>query len=539
MLAGASLFTSCDDPNTQEPPQEEPVGPDSPQKPEEPTDSTVTGTLFEIELTGLNATGVNMRVVPVDYEGGYYFDVLRTDNYEYCEANGWQDFIDYTVASIAENNLMTVEEVLKGITSFGADEWTFMGLNQNTDYYAVVMGIDSVGKLCTEIVSEVFHTPDVEMSENTFEITITNETYDGADYTVIPSDKEEYYFSCIVSKVVADQYNVDEALAAYCMSIFPDVNAMLSKGDISYENEGMCQPGRDFYVVAFGYDSGVITTPVAKKSFSTITDGDPSTCEFTFEIGKVTHDEAHVAVTPSNQYNVFFMELIRSDDLEFFKQEYNSEDLQEVMGRFWKEEFLPMISMDMGAAQFVDMVCIWGGLVGGTDHMTFSFLSMETEYIAWAVCLDAEGNPVSDFYFSEPFTTENEIISSATSDIEILGYFDGSELEGEYHNDGFAVVVCSITPSDDAVTWYSDLFAGDLSESSRRNHIKNLTEYSISEQNTRLMIKIAYWDTPCSALSVAQDADGNYGMVDCEVMYCDESRALPADKFTQYLDMLE
>ncbi len=542
ILTGISIFTACEDPNT-EPPQEEPVGPDNPDNPDDPQNPSDTtkpaGELFLIELTDLNATGVNMRVEPVDYNGGYYFDVVKIDTYDYCFEYGWQGFMDYTVNSVAESNMMTPEEVLRGITSFGADEWTFMGLDYNTDYYAVVMGIDSVGTVCTEIVSKAFKTPDVEMSENTFEITISNATYDGADYTIAPSKKDEPYFSCIINKVVADECGTDEELAQYCLGLFPDVNEMLSTGDISHTNDGMCQPGREFYVVVFGYDSGVITTSVAKESFATITDGDPATCQFSFELGIVTHDEAEVYVTPSNQFNAFFTELIKVEDLNFIMELTGNEDRQAAMEYYWKEEYLASIASEITPAQFVDIACVWGDHVGGTSYMNFKFLTKETEYIAWSVCLDAEGNPAGDFYFSEPFSTESEIISEATADIEVLAYFNGSELEGEYKNKGFAVVVCSITPSDDAVNWYSDLFAGDVSESARRDVLNNLVgDYSISEKNAKIMIKIAYWDDPCSALAIAQDADGNYGLVDCEVITCLKSEARPAEEFQQYLDMM-
>ncbi len=538
ILTGISMFTACEDPNTQEPPQEEP---DTPEKPDDPKDTTeLKSVLFEIELTDLNPTGVNMRVMPIDYEGGYYFDVLKSESYEYASDNGWQGFLDYTFGSIAEANMITIEEVLKSLTSYGTDEWTFMGLDYNTDYYAVVMGIDSLGQLTSEIVSEPFKTPNVEMSLNTFEITVSNATYNGADYTIVPSNKEEAYFSCIVSKVIADQFTTDEELAAYCMSIFPDVNAMLKKGDMSYTNDGMCQPGREFYVIAFGFESGVVTTPIAKESFATITDGDPATCEFTFKTGIITHDRAEVFVTPSNQFNVFFVNIIATEDINFFMEEYNTTDRQAMMNRYWTEEFLPVISQEMTPAQFADMASIWGDIVGGTDAIDFKFLSKETEYIVYAVCLDAEGNPAGDFHFSEPFTTESEIVSQATADIEVLAYFNGSELTGEYNYKGFAVVVCSITVSEDAVNWYSDLFANDVSSSNRYNLLNNLVgDYSLSEKNVKTMIKIAYWDDPCSALAVAQDADGNYGLVDIEVITCKKSEALKAEEFEKYLEMME
>ncbi len=489
---------------------------------------------FVIELTDLNATGVNMRIVPVNYEGGYYFDVVTEESYAYYTENGWQELIDYTVSNIANDYQMSEEEALRAIMSYGPDEWTFQNLDYNTGYHAVAMGVDGIGFICTDVVEEAFRTPDVEMSENTFEITISNITYDGADYTVIPSDKEATYFSMIVSKVVADEFETDEELVGYCKSLVPDPNMLVTKGDFTLKNQKMSQPGRDFYVVAFGYESGVVTTEITKETFSTMTDGDPATCSFDFNIGKVTHNSVELSITPSNRFNVYFSELITMEDLNIFKGMFD-DDVQKAMEYYWNEGILAMLEADMGLtpAQFTDVVCIWGDLVGGTDHSTIDFLDMDTEYIAYAVCLDANGQPEGDFYFSKAFITEKEVISSVSADMKVVGYFDGNEIEGEWNTPGQAVVVMEITPSEDAVCWYADLFADDISSSGRYNIIKNLTVYGGVYKPT-ILIATTPWNYTCTAVAIAQDADENYGAPSFEVFECYKENILPVEEFYQY-----
>ncbi len=485
---------------------------------------------FDIILTDLNATGVNMRVEPIGYDGGYYFDVLSEENYAYYNENGWQELIDYTVYNIANDYQMPYEEALAAIMSFGADEWTFYGLEYDAAYYAVVMGLDGEGAICTEIEIEPFRTPDVEIVDNTFEITVSNVTYTGVEYTVVPSNKEETYFTCTISKVVADELALDEAIAGYCLSIYPDPNEQLKRGDYTSRGSGGHQPGRDFYAVAFGYTQGVVTTDVTKVAFSTPTDGDPATCTFEISVGNVTHNSARVSVKPSNEYNVYFTELIAVEDVEALKEYIGSDDMQDVMETYWNDGILPMITegYGMSPAQFADMMCMWGEY--GTKY---GYLDMATEYMAFAVCLDAYGQPVGDFYLSESFTTETEVISSATAEIKVIGYFNGDEIEGEWNLPGEAVVVMEITPSDDAECWYSDLFAYDVSGSSRYNHIQNLTVYG-GEYMPRILIKSTPWNFECTALSVAQDADENFGLVSWEVFECYKDNALPTEDFYEY-----
>ncbi len=499
--------------------------------------------MFSIELYDLYATGVTMRVTPKENGRGYYFDILTEENFTYYTEHGWQELIDYTVHGIANDYGMSAEEAVEAITSLGPDEWTFKTLTNDTAYHAVVIPIDTAGDVNAEIVEEPFATPKVEGSDNTFSITVGNAGHDGADFTVTPSSDDPYFVN-IVSKAVADEFHTEDELTAYCTGTVPVVDEFVQSGKYNLANQHFCQPGRDFYVVVFGYDAGVVTTPVSKAEFSTTTDGDPASCTFRFETGTVTHNTAEVAVTPSNQYNVFFWEAIATEDLEFFRELYAEEegitDLQDVMAMYWQTEVLEVMcdETDMTAAQFVDMAALWGGAVGGTDLSTLTFLDEQTEYVAWAVTIDAYGQPVGEFMFSEPFTTSKEVVSPARADIRIVGCFNGDELTGEWHTENNAVVVMEITPSADAVEWYSDFYAGDVSYSDRYNLIKNLTEYS-GNYCPEILIRTTPWEYYCSAISVAKDAAGNFGEVSCEVDLFYRSKARPAEEFEQYASKAE
>ncbi len=503
---------------------------------------------FDIVLDNITATSAYMGVTPKGYSGGYYFDVLTVESYAYNIEHGFEALIEYTVNSIMENDDdVTREDALRQMTSHNSDEWDFLGLDQGTEYYAVAMGIDANGRVCTGVKSKRFQTVKVDMSANTFNITVSNVTHDGADYRIVPSVKTESYVAGFINKSVADEFKSDDEIVEWCLSIVQDPSSITFKGDLDYTNQHLCQPGRDYYVVAFGYESGVVTTPVAKQLFSTTVDADPATCTFDIKVSNVTHNSATVSVTPSNRYNVFFWDIISVSDLEVFKSAFNVTSNEEAMAKGWEEELLPSMCGEMSAtpAQIVDVLCTWGNAVGGTDTYNRN-LKSDTRYVVWAVALDANGKAEGKFAISEPFTTSQEVISSvATVDLSIVEYFDGGEIINHYGDavkdlnilKDYAVAIVDVVPSTGAESWYAGIFGEDLTNAARQSCLNSLIKYGGGVKNSRTVIGTAYWDDafPNTVLAVGCDANGDLGEVARLVFTCSKDKAKPAEDFAKYL----
>ena len=136
--------TDSDDNNT-----EEPVNPDKPQ----------SETAFTIEVVDITATAARVTVAAKDGKGKFYFDILREEYYNnYNDRLGFQNFIDYTVASLMESNGMSKEDVLSRILSSGNDSYGFTGLEAGSVYYAVAMGVNDSGTITTDVAVVKFST---------------------------------------------------------------------------------------------------------------------------------------------------------------------------------------------------------------------------------------------------------------------------------------------------------------------------------------------------------------------------------------------
>ena len=488
---------------------------------------------FEISITGITTRTAEVDVV-YSADGRFYFDVLEEEYYlEYKNELGFQQFIDNAVRNAMEYTQGDKEQALNAILSTAADGYSFSSLDPDTSYYAFAMGVDDEGKLTTSVTSKAFRTLSVPPSNNTFEITVDNETYDGADYRVVPSIKGDSYFVDIWNKKLVDGMSEKEFIE-YCYEHYQSlggIDMMCVSGDFTCPNEGICQPDREYYVVVFGCNDGVATTPITKKAFSTLSGGDPKECTFTFGVDNIVYNRAECSVTPSDPYNVFVWDAV---DVEYLnaKMAETGKTQQEAMTDILAE-YIGIFREDFGTLQeTVEMISLYGAYTSnGTDTNSLR-LSPDKEYMVWAVCVDEDGNAVAPFRFGEPFRTPADIVSTATATVSVDKYFDAATLNNPAYPSWYAVVPIKVTVSDDAAHWYVDLFASDISGASRDDIIRNLRNMGAMDTTPHIML--AVWDEVCTAAAIAVDADGNFGKPDFFVHAYDKSGASPASEFDEY-----
>jgi hypothetical protein len=86
---------------------------------------------------------------------------------------------------------------------------TFSGLSLDTEYYLLVFGVDEKYEACTELTKVAFKTLAVEKSDCTFEVA-TEVVDNSVTISVVPSDKEMYWYLCTMPKSNYDYYVNDE-----------------------------------------------------------------------------------------------------------------------------------------------------------------------------------------------------------------------------------------------------------------------------------------------------------------------------------------
>lgn len=133
----------------------------------------------------------------------------------------------------------------------------------NTEYVATAMPIDSTGVIYAYPTIEYFSTSDVEMSDNTIDISVSNILPREATITVTPSNDDPFIVACFESS----PYNgmTDEQIIADYIATFP---LYPMSGGFTYTFTGL-NPETEYFVAAFGCEGGVVTTELFRVDFVT------------------------------------------------------------------------------------------------------------------------------------------------------------------------------------------------------------------------------------------------------------------------------
>lgn len=493
--------------------------------------------VFDIKIYEITAIGADVEINPVDYDGGYYFDALNEESYNYFKVAGFQQFIDNEVSKRMATYDISKEEALKGMLSYSNDGFTFMTLYPDTKYYIVAVGVDAEGRLSTEVAIKSFKTNNVEQSKNTFDITIGDVSYNGAAFEIKPSVARDKYFVDVWNKAIVDELG-DKEFMKYCVDVYQSMGMMDMKcavGAKSFANTGECQPGRNYYVVAFGFDDGYPTTGLTKKPFSTTGGENAANCTFQFEITNVRYDRATISVLPSDRYCAYATDLVRKDELDLLMTT-ESLSQQQALARVLSD-LLDTVQSDLQItrAEAAEVITYYGAAednTTGKHEDTRSYLKAQTEYIAWAVTVDTYGKPISQFAVSEPFTTPKEIVSTAKATVAVEKYFDGATLSSAGYPDTQAVVPVTVEVSEDAAHWLVALYANDISDAPRQTIISNLSRSG--HMDVSPFITTSVWNTEITAVAIAVDAEGNFGEPSFHVFTCRKTDAAPASEFEEY-----
>ena len=177
-----------------------------------------------------------------------------------------------------------IEEENRNGIDWGGDRYIFTGersldtsadleladLAPDTEYVAVVFGIDSEGNRTTVVAHDVCRTERVAQSAMTIDITVTNITSLGAYVTFRPSvDNETYFTDCIDYETYASFGGDDDAFVrAQVATLGTNIGAYLTVGYHPLDAEGFLKPETSYLAYAFGYSEGV-TTPLMKSQVFT------------------------------------------------------------------------------------------------------------------------------------------------------------------------------------------------------------------------------------------------------------------------------
>lgn len=317
------------------------------------TEDTELDTPFTMSFHDVTFYNAQVTVNAGNYTDKYFFNVtpkvLFDKDYNGNARAFAEDYIAQ-VKQLAELSEKTFGDMYLILSYSGKMEGTVPSLASETEYIAIVFGVDINGLITTGVASETFKTekdPGVQKSDMTFEINVKQPTGTSAIVEVTPSKDDEYYFFTAINKSQLSTTvggDTDEAILNYYSKLFDAhlkdesfeefASKNFSKGKDSY-NFAALPDNCDYLVVAFGVtyhgEICMATTDLARKEFKTGEGAQkPGEKDFEIVVNKLTATDLEFTVVPSDD-NIHFVYDWRSYD------EFKGLTDEEIMTRAIKE----------------------------------------------------------------------------------------------------------------------------------------------------------------------------------------------------------
>ena len=291
--------------------------------PNDPTPTPTEKGDFEVTIDDVTRAAVTLSITPSEAIGDY---ICVVEERSVVEEFTQDKFVIATVfqelTEEASSKGLTLAEYMPSVVDNGAIEnVTFSGLNFDTEYYVLVFGVDDKCEASTELTKVAFKTLAVEKSDCTFEVA-TKVVDNSVTISVVPSDKEMYWYLCTMPKSNYDYYVNDEngyqMSEGYFYEYFfqQDINALrgagytdqqiiealIHSGDVQLQASGLNEY-TEYYILVAGLimdsEGIVICTDISKHSYTTEAAA-KSEMTFEIEVWDVKQMEASFRITPSN-----------------------------------------------------------------------------------------------------------------------------------------------------------------------------------------------------------------------------------------------
>ena len=366
--------------------------PEPTDKPNQPDEKPC----FTFEILETNKTSVSFRVTPLAEEMPYMVMITDKATFETFES------IDAYIADdlawfnqLATNMGITLEEYLATVLTTGVKEDSAEGLTPNTEYYLYAYHLTASGEVVSDFEYKEFKTAVLATSDATFEVSVSDISYNKATVNVVPSSSTATYFVNIMSEERladfgegAEAYiNHLVALRDYYLGMNATTEQMIANlcfaGEKSLTVDDL-KAGTKHYAYAIGVDDDFLpNTEAFVIEFETPT-AQSSALTFDVNIENVYYDHIDGIVTPSNNDEKYICSIQIAESLTWYGSD---------------EEFMQIL--------LYDLEWWYGGVeaslhTGVTDLSTFGGLYPETEYVV--VCFGYDGAPTTEL-FTFPFST--------------------------------------------------------------------------------------------------------------------------------------
>ncbi|MCQ2146731.1 MAG: hypothetical protein MJZ16_04355 [Bacteroidales bacterium] len=343
------------------------------------------------------------------------------------------------------------------------------------------------------------------------------------DYEILirPTDRKMDFFNVVMP---ADRFagKTDDAVLSEIHEFSRNIISMgMTDKDnttVNSSSAGILNPVTEYCLYAYGVKDKEPSTALYTFKFTTSDQNDPTNVTFTSAVEDITKNSAYVQVTPSDNTVLYVWDVVKKEAFDKYGKvegDFLTDWLKnQIDGSYWKT---------------IEDVVAGCGMRGVQDY-EYTTLASGTDYLVFAVCVDASGKAVSKAYVSDVFTTEQAKVSDAYVYQDMVAYYDGDALAaadpvkyakyaGMYYVhtelviDGGEPVIAYAGHTSDNPDDYSDeaLIAALVKSGVKCDLSKTKDVWSLVKKNGAI--------TTMNTITVGQDAAGDFGAVDRYPMY--------------------
>ena len=240
--------------------------------PAEPTEALT----LDVEVTNLAWNGADIYVTPSsDFK--YYYECRTRAEFDelYGSAEAFYEKVYAGWESDAASYGYDVATISSWYTNEGSGIADIGKLRWSTDYVFAIFGVNGNGSLITEVILEEFTTLTPTPSSNEFSIAINSFTNSSVNFTVTPTNNDQYYVTIekvgTVSGYGPGQDKSYDDLIDYLLPAYENqLNQRLYSGEQTITNSDLGKSINgfsDYVIVVWGFDNGPTTTVFMSEAF--------------------------------------------------------------------------------------------------------------------------------------------------------------------------------------------------------------------------------------------------------------------------------
>ena len=400
-------------------------------------------------------------------------------------------------------------------------DWGYWELKASTKYVIYACKWDDQCRLVGPVSTYEHTSQPVDASANEITLSVSNITQSSADATATVTLDDPFVVMPIRKSEI--QGMTDDEIFAYVTTNYDYlVSEYIFTGNVSKTFTRM-RPDTEYSIIAFGYKAGTLTNgEMDRVDFKTLPAGDPEDCTFEFKV-TADVDYAFIEVTPSDK-GQFYHWLV-------YPSYYTNQNAKDYVSKVIEASY----------EGDVETFSSWE-LSLGDDSANAWDLFPATEYKVGAVIMDYDtGEFLTDFVFSEPFTTLEKTYANITFNFEYGSYYDLGQLinagQKQFEallKDGDAIMPVKLTVKGNCSAYYYAIYTnytGDITDEEEypdELFHAGLEASGFTGESTNFIVK---YDTHMTLMAMAYDYDGNMTKVYRAPLYFTQEGVSPAKDF--------